>query len=187
MACSLQHNEGNKIQEKAMQHKIPITSNKNRSVEKYIGRRLVVLHKQDTVQAAARAMKDYGVGAVLVEDNGVILGVVTDRDLALHVVGYRDLWAPAALGELVLNELRFVNEKANLEQVVKLMEQYKIRRVPILNSEGQARGLVTLDDLITDHALKPNELANIIRGQLEQSTHSKRGAGLSQTRPQQKS
>src|SRR5688572_12781849 len=61
---------------------------------RYIGRRLVVLGEKDSVRSAARAMEANNIGAVLIEDRGGLVGLITDRDLALDVVGYHGDFIP---------------------------------------------------------------------------------------------
>jgi CBS domain-containing protein len=102
----------------------------------------------DTVQAAAAAMRDRGVGALLVLRDGVPSGIVTDRDLVLRVVA--DGLSPAAVcvGQVVTYDPITVSVHDGIETAVQRMRKHGIRRLPVVDERGRAVGIVTSDDLL---------------------------------------
>lgn len=65
------------------------------SLDRYRRARMVVLHPSTSVHAAARAMADNHIGSVLIAEHQQILGIVTDRDLALEIVAPKSRHDPA--------------------------------------------------------------------------------------------
>src|SRR5258708_578880 len=101
------------------------------SLERYRRARLVVLPPSASVHAAARAMMDNHVGAILVAERGKLVGVVTDRDLALEVVGSkRPVMTP--LHEVMSEEIATVQVTATIAEVVETMRTRACRRIPIM-------------------------------------------------------
>jgi signal-transduction protein with cAMP-binding, CBS, and nucleotidyltransferase domain len=98
-----------------------------------------------SVGEAARAMRDWGVGAILVVSNGSLYGLVTDRDLVVRAVaeGRR---ADEPVGPLSSGNLIGVDADADVHEAMRLMRQHGVRRLPVLE-DGQVAGIVSLGDL----------------------------------------
>jgi signal-transduction protein with cAMP-binding, CBS, and nucleotidyltransferase domain len=98
-----------------------------------------------SVGEAARAMRDWGVGAILVVSNGSLYGLVTDRDLVVRAVaGGRGADEP--VGPLSSANLIGVDAGADVHEAMRLMRQHSVRRLPVLE-DGQVAGIVSLGDL----------------------------------------
>ena len=97
------------------------------------------------VGEAARAMRDWGVGAILVVSDGSLYGLVTDRDLVIRAVaeGRR---ADEPVGPLSSGNLIGVDADADVHEAMRLMRQHGVRRLPVLE-DGQVAGIVSLGDL----------------------------------------
>ncbi|HEY3648714.1 MAG TPA: CBS domain-containing protein [Streptosporangiaceae bacterium] len=97
------------------------------------------------VGEAAGAMRDWGVGAILVVSNGSLYGLVTDRDLVVRAVaeGRR---ADEPVGPLSSGNLIGVDADADVHEAMRLMRQHAVRRLPVLEG-GQVAGIVSLGDL----------------------------------------
>jgi signal-transduction protein with cAMP-binding, CBS, and nucleotidyltransferase domain len=93
----------------------------------------------------ARAMRDWGVGAVLVISNELLHGLVTDRDLAIRAVAEARA-ADEPVGPLSSGNLIGVNEDADASEAARLMRDHAVRRLPVLE-DGQVTGIVSLGDL----------------------------------------
>lgn len=119
------------------------------SLDRFRRPRMIVLHPHDSAYEAARAMAEHAIGSVLVAEGHELVGIVTDRDLALEVMA-ADLDPHAArLGELMSRDLVTLEVSASLADVTRLMRQHACRRIPLLE-DGRPVGIVTLDDLIID-------------------------------------
>lgn len=146
------------------------------TLERFRRNRMVVLTHQAMAYQAARAMADNHVGSVLVSEPGGIAGIVSDRDLALAVLG-GDLDPRAtALDEFMSEEVVTCDIGASLDKVVELMRHHAVRRIPITEN-GRLVGLITFDDLVVDGSVGLDALRSIVSAQLEVEAPHK-AAGL---------
>ena len=100
---------------------------------------------RQSVGEAARAMRDWGVGAILVVSNGSLYGLVTDRDLVVRAVA-EGRGADEPVGPLSSGNLIGVDADADVHEAMRLMRQHGVRRLPVLE-DGQVAGIVSLGDL----------------------------------------
>jgi CBS domain-containing protein/uncharacterized protein (DUF2267 family) len=136
------------------------------SLERYRRPRLIVLHPRSTAYEAARAMADNHIGAVLVGEDRALVGIVTDRDLALDVVA-ADLDPRATtLRDVMSDEVVAVDMDATVDDVARIMRDRGVRRVPVVEN-GRPVGIVTLDDLVIARAISTDTARDIITAQLE--------------------
>ncbi len=143
------------------------------SLESYCQeRRVIVLHPTALAYEAGRALDHNDVGAVLVQDRGKLLGVLTDRDLAVRVAGPGLDPTEVEIGEVMSTDLATLPVEASVQQAVELMLARRIRRVPVLR-EGQVVGVVTLDDLILHGDSDLGTLERLVRAQLSDRDRSK--------------
>ena len=98
-----------------------------------------------SVGEAARVMRDWGVGAILVVSNGSLYGLVTDRDLVVRAVA-EERGADEPVGPLSSANLIGVDADADVHEAMRLMRQHGVRRLPVLEG-GQVAGIVSLGDL----------------------------------------
>ena len=98
-----------------------------------------------SIGEAARTMRDWGVGAVLVVRNESLYGLVTDRDLVMRAV-VEARGADEPVGPLSSANLIGVDAGADLREAMRLMRQHTVRRLPVLE-DGQVTGIVSLGDL----------------------------------------
>jgi signal-transduction protein with cAMP-binding, CBS, and nucleotidyltransferase domain len=98
-----------------------------------------------SIGEAARTMRDWGVGAVLVVRDGSLHGLVTDRDLVMRAVA-EARGADEPVGPLSSANLIGVDADADVHEAMRLMRQHGVRRLPVLE-DGQVAGIVSLGDL----------------------------------------
>jgi len=150
------------------------------SLERFRRTKLVTLNCQDKAYQAARAMADNHIGAVLVSDPRGLAGIVTDRDLALAVLGHGLDPTATSLSEFMSEEVVTCDIGADLAQVARLMQEHGVRRIPVTHG-GRVVGLVTLDDLVVEGMVGPEALRAIVTAQLEEEAPHK-AAGLAASR-----
>ena len=98
-----------------------------------------------SIAEAARIMRDWGVGAVLVVHDDALYGLVTDRDLVVRAVAEARR-ADEPVGPLSSGNLIGVNADADADEAVRLMREHAVRRLPVIE-DGQVAGLVSLGDV----------------------------------------
>jgi signal-transduction protein with cAMP-binding, CBS, and nucleotidyltransferase domain len=103
------------------------------------------VHYDQTIADAARAMRDWGIGAVLVVADQALYGLVTGRDLVVRAVAEAKSH-DAAVGPLSTGNLIGVDVDAEVAEAELLMRDNAIRRLPVIE-DGQVAGVVSLGDL----------------------------------------
>lgn len=101
----------------------------------------------DTIETAARIMKDIGVGALPVGENDRLIGVVTDRDITLRAVAEGKSPTETKVRAVMTAEVQYVFDDEEVEEVARKMAQWRVRRVPLLNRDKRLVGIVSLGDL----------------------------------------
>lgn len=127
--------------------------------------RLVVLHPETPVLEAARAMENNEIGAVLVQDAGELVGIVTDRDVAVRATGQGLDPEATPIAAVMTEGPACLPLGASRADALELMKTRNVRRVPLLES-GRLAGLVTLDDLLLDEAASLDDLSEVVEAQL---------------------
>jgi len=98
-----------------------------------------------SIGEAARTMRDWGVGAVLVVHDQALYGLVTDRDLVVRAVA-ESKGPNEPVGPLSSPDLIGVKADEDIAEAIKLMRDNAVRRLPVVDA-GQVAGMVSLGDL----------------------------------------
>ena len=122
--------------------------------------------QEDTPVATAVAeMESADVGSVVVLDEEQSpAGVLTDRKVALSVEEMPDV-GKREVRELVDSDPVTGTADMNVYDVVQLLNDHSIRRLPIVDETGELEGIITLDDIIVLLATEFNAMAEIIKAQ----------------------
>ncbi len=122
------------------------------SVGLYCNREVVVARSDMSVLAAARLMREYHVGTLVIvrEEKGrnMPVGIVTDRDLVVLVMARDLLPERVAVGDLCTEELVVAGVNDDLWDTLGRMKHQGIRRVPVVSAAGGLEGILTLDDIL---------------------------------------
>ncbi|OGW35674.1 MAG: hypothetical protein A2010_06680 [Nitrospirae bacterium GWD2_57_9] len=119
-------------------------------VKQLMQKELVTCNPSDSVHDAAAKMKDYGVGAVLIVDEGMNLrGILTDRDIALSVVGDSKDPRTAIVSDIMTPNPTSISSDIDIESALKTMSSENVRRLPV-TQDGRVIGLLSTSDLATE-------------------------------------
>jgi CBS domain-containing protein len=105
----------------------------------------VVCKASTPLADAARFMRDRDIGDVLVEQDGRLCGLVTDRDMVVRAMA-ESMKPETPLGQICTKELVTLPADASVSDAVDLMRDKALRRLPIVD-DGKAVGIVSLGDL----------------------------------------
>ena len=98
-----------------------------------------------TVADAAKQMRELDIGDVLVEQEGRLAGIVTDRDIVVRAIAEgRDV--TSKLGDIVSSEVVCITPAESADDAIRLMRERALRRVPVVEN-GRPVGIVSLGDL----------------------------------------
>jgi CBS domain-containing protein/gas vesicle protein len=137
---------------------------------------LAICSPEDTVTYAASIMRDRDIGDVLVMEDGKLMGIVTDRDLAIQAL--TDSIDPhnTPIRRFMCTKVITGSPDWSMTRVVRTMSKYQIRRLPILQDD-QLIGIISLAD-IARHANRNILVSKSIRAISKESSETRaNGAG----------
>lgn len=100
----------------------------------------------DSLQDVARTMRDNDCGAIPVVENDCVVGIVTDRDLAVRALADGKS-ADAKVGDVITRDVCCCGADDDVREVEKIMADHQVRRVPIVDADGCCVGIVSQADL----------------------------------------
>jgi CBS domain-containing protein len=108
------------------------------------------LPKDASIQEVAQKMKAIDVGMIPVYDGDRLVGMVTDRDIALRVAAEGRDVASTPAHTVMTPEVIYCFEDQTVEEAAQVMEKHQIRRLIVLNRDKRLVGIVSLGDLATN-------------------------------------
>ena len=115
------------------------------TVADYMTPHPTVVEVTDTLRSVAETMATQDVGALIVAEGGAVVGVITDRDLVVRGLA-NGIGLDAPVGQLATGDLVTVEPGDSVVDVVEIMRDRAVRRVPVVEGD-QAVGIVTIGDL----------------------------------------
>jgi CBS domain-containing protein len=106
----------------------------------------VCMAPDDSVSAAAMAMKRHGIGTVLVQSGGRLSGLVTDRDITVRVLAENRDPRTTRIGDICSRELVVLGPDDDVAKATRLVRERAVRRIPVLR-DGTPVGVVSIGDL----------------------------------------
>jgi len=100
----------------------------------------------DTIEEAAHIMAELDVGSLPVSDNDRLVGMITDRDIAVRAVA-KGLGPDCPVGDVMTREIRYCFEDEDTDDIAHNMADQQIRRLPVVNREKRLVGILSLGDI----------------------------------------
>lgn len=105
-----------------------------------------VASPEDTVQAAAQLMSKLDVGLLPVGAGDRLVGMITDRDIAIRAIGM-GLGPDTPVAEAMTSDVKYCFEDEDMEAACQSMGDLQVRRLPVLNRSKRLVGIVSLGDI----------------------------------------
>lgn len=99
-----------------------------------------------SAREAAQLMKSEDVGSLPVVDGDRLVGMITDRDLALRLVG-EGKGADTPVGELASKDVVTIDPQQDVAEAARLMAEHQLRRLPVCEEDGKLVGILAQADL----------------------------------------
>jgi len=121
---------------------------------------------ETTAQEAAKLMESHDVGSLPVVESTAskrLVGIVTDRDLAIRVLGRGAAGSSPVRDAMSSGDLACVNAEDDLDSVEKLMGRHQVRRIPVIDSEKKIVGVISQADLALERkAVGEKDLSKVL-------------------------
>lgn len=130
-------------------------------------RQVIVIQREETVLGAAKLMRQYHVGAVIVTEKQnnrqVPVGIVTDRDLVVEILATELDETVITVGDIMATEIFTINESMPTHEAIEFMRRKTVRRLPVVDNSGELVGILTLDDALGVLSQELLDLAKLVR------------------------
>jgi CBS domain-containing protein len=139
-------------------------------VERVYSRNVVATGRSATLEEAARTMRDFHVGTLVVVDtvdgSPEVAGIVTDRDLVVQGLAQGREAHRMTIGDVMSPIVASVPEEAELHEALERMRAAGVRRLLVTKAGGQPAGIVSLDDAVDGLAAELAALAGLMKREL---------------------
>ena len=127
-------------------------------------REVVIIRKDESVMAAAKLMRDYHVGGVVVvedrEGRVIPVGVLTDRDIVVELIARDVPLDSISVEDVMSSDLLSVSENRGISDALQCMRAKGVRRVIVVDDCGGLVGILSIDDLLE---ILSDELSDLVR------------------------
>ncbi len=134
-------------------------------IKNLIQKKVVTIEPNDTVMLAAQRMHDKMVGSLVIIDGYKPIGIITDRDITLRVVGTGKP-SMTKVKDVMTKKPITIREDAHFLELTKAFRESKVRRLLVVDREGKLVGLISIDDILETIA---TEFANLVTAINEQN------------------
>lgn len=148
------------------------------SLGEYCNREVVVAKKDIGIQEAARLMREFHVGDLVIveriEDKNVPIGIVTDRDLVIEVLAQDVSAQSLTVGDVMCEDPATAHEEDDLWDTLNRMRSLGVRRMPVVNSQGGLEGILTLDDVLELICEGLTDLVKLVKREMGKEAYIRR-------------
>ena len=110
--------------------------------------KVYVAHPEQSLHEIARVMAKLDLGALPVENKGRLIGMITDRDIAVRGVA-SDHEPDTRVRDVMSRGVKYCYEDEKIDHVAHNMSEIQVRRLPVMNRQKELVGIVSLADIAT--------------------------------------
>ena len=121
-----------------------------------------VVSPNDTIQQAAKIMGQIDAGILPVAENDRLVGMITDRDIAIRAVAEGKDPAQCRVRDVMTSEVRYVFEDDSIEDAADNMSELQVRRLPVISREKRLVGILSLADMARED--EPRQAGEALQG-----------------------
>lgn len=107
---------------------------------------VTTVHPEESLAKAARLMADLDIGVLPVEDDDRLIGMVTDRDLAVRGLA-QGCGPKTQVREVMTPDVKYCYADQDIEDIAANMADIQVRRLPVLNRDKRLVGILALCDI----------------------------------------
>ncbi len=113
-----------------------------------------VMHKgaewfsqEASVPEIAKAMRDHDIGAVPIGENGILIGMLTDRDIVCKGIASGENISNMTAADVMTPQIICCEAEDEIDDAIRVMERHQIHRLPVVDSRKALVGILSLGDL----------------------------------------
>lgn len=115
-------------------------------VSEIMSKDVVTVENDKTVFDACKVYKDRGVGCLVVMKEGLVVGILTERDIIERVIVDRRDPKETMVEEVMSKDIKTVHASARVEKAVEIMREHKIKKLPVILNNN-IFGIITITDI----------------------------------------
>ncbi len=123
---------------------------------------VITVSATTSVTDAAKRMKKYNVGSLVVTERNKVIGIVTDRDLAMRVLAADKNANALSVGDVMTKNPVVLEEDLGLFEALEIMKDKGIRRFPVIDHDGNLSAFFTVDDVLNLIGMELSAVTRII-------------------------
>lgn len=131
-------------------------------VSQSMTRNVEIIGPDDSVREAAALMAELDIGSLPVADDDRLIGMITDRDIAIRAVA-RGLGPDTAVRAIMSSDVKYCFEDQSIEEVTQNMARIQVRRLPVVNSDKRLVGIISLGDVALEEGIE-QETGKALKG-----------------------
>lgn len=131
-------------------------------VNELMTRQVELVGPNDSIQQAAKAMARIDVGVLPVAEGDRLVGMITDRDIAIRAVAEGRDPARTIVKDVMSPEVRYCFDDEEVADVADNMAEQQVRRLPVVNREKRLVGILSLADLARER--EPRAAGEALQG-----------------------
>lgn len=136
----------------------------------------------ESLADAAQLMWENDCGVLpVIKDGRKVIGMITDRDICMAVAMRDQNPSAISIEEVMTGQVYSVNAEDDMAQALEAMQEHRIRRLPVVNADGELEGLLSINDVVlnakeSDEEGKGLEYGDVVKTYHAICEHPARGA-----------
>lgn len=103
----------------------------------------------ESLADAAKMMWEHDCGILpIIKDGRTVIGMITDRDICMATAIRDENPSGISVEEVMTGRVFAVNPEDDVDEALQTMQEHKIRRLPVINSEGELEGILSMNDIV---------------------------------------
>jgi CBS domain-containing protein len=132
-----------------------------KTVEEVMEQQFEVKGEDSTVSSAVKVLAEKKERTLLIASKTDILGIVTTTDIIYKVIAKDKDPKKTKLSEIMSSPVHAIGPGNTLQEAAELMTKHKIKKLPVINEQGEILGIITVSDIIAEEPEEFNTLINL--------------------------
>ena len=116
-------------------------------IHEIMSREIKSIDTEATIIEACKRLYRNKVGSLVVLEEGILKGIITERDIISKVVILNKDPNNTTVEEIMSQDVITINQNANVEDAIKLMNSKEIKKIPVISETGNLVGILTTSDI----------------------------------------